>query len=107
MFKKHTKQGEVDFIQLETDENRTTNLVDVNIFEALFGDVERNPSYEALSGSHTFKFEDTFSTSKVEKIIADPQQDNYGSIRILEKLGMKKVGYIEKVIAWELSKQSS
>lgn len=47
-----------------------------------------------------------FSTSKVEKVIADTLQDNYGSIRVLEKLGMKKVGYREKLIDWELSKQS-
>ncbi|MBM7541826.1 GNAT family N-acetyltransferase [Amphibacillus cookii] len=47
-----------------------------------------------------------FSTSKVEKVIADTLQDNYGSIRVLEKLGMKKVGHKEKVIDWELSKQS-
>ncbi|MDL4839491.1 GNAT family N-acetyltransferase [Aquibacillus rhizosphaerae] len=47
-----------------------------------------------------------FGTSKVEKVIADTLQDNDGSIRVLEKLGMKKVGYTEKVIDWELSKQS-
>lgn len=47
-----------------------------------------------------------FSTSKVEKVIADTLQDNYGSIRVLKKLGMKKVGYKEKMIDWELSKQS-
>lgn len=45
-----------------------------------------------------------FATSKVEKVIADTMQDNYGSIRVLEKLGMKKVGYTETMIEWELSK---
>ncbi|SEN06138.1 hypothetical protein SAMN05192533_108200 [Mesobacillus persicus] len=58
MFKGRTEQGEVDFILLESQENGTTNSVDVNTFEVLFGDVLGNPSYEALSGSHTFKFED-------------------------------------------------
>lgn len=46
-----------------------------------------------------------FNTSKVEKVIADTLQDNYGSIRVLEKIGMKKVGYTETMIDWELSKQ--
>ena len=50
MFQGHTEQGEVDFIHLETDEDGTTNSVDVNTFETLFGDVKGNPSYEALSG---------------------------------------------------------
>jgi hypothetical protein len=59
MFKGHTEQGEVDFILLETFGNGTTTSVDVNKFETLFGDVEGNPTYEALSGSHTFKLEDT------------------------------------------------
>jgi len=45
-----------------------------------------------------------FNTSTVEKVIADTLQDNFGSIRVLEKLGMKKVGYRETVIDWELSK---
>lgn len=47
-----------------------------------------------------------FNTSKVEKVIADTMQNNYGSIRVLEKLGMEKVGYTETMIDWELSKQS-
>lgn len=59
MFNEHTEQGEVDFIYLDTDENGTTNSVDVNTFETLFGDVAGNPSYEALSGPHTFKLDDS------------------------------------------------
>lgn len=58
MFKGHTEQGEVDFILLETYENGTTTSVGVNSLETLFGDVEGTPTYEALSGSHTFKLED-------------------------------------------------
>lgn len=33
--------------------------MDVTTFETLFRDVEENPTYEALSGSHTFKLGDT------------------------------------------------
>jgi hypothetical protein len=68
MFKGHTEQGEVDFILLDTDENGTTHSVDVNTFETLFGDVEGNPSYEALSGSHTFKLENTQYTMTAEEM---------------------------------------
>ena len=68
MFKGHTEQGEVDFILLETYENGTTTSVDVNTFETLFGDVEGNPTYEALSGSHTFKLEDTQYTMTAEEM---------------------------------------
>lgn len=46
-----------------------------------------------------------YNTSKVKKVKADTLQDNYGSIRVLEKLGMKKVGFTETMIDWELSKQ--
>ena len=62
IFKGHTEQGEIDFILLETYENGTTTSVDVNTFEKLFGDVKGNPTYEALSGSHTFKLGDTQHT---------------------------------------------
>ena len=58
MFKDNSEHGEVDFILLETTENGTTNSVDVITFETLFGDVKTNPTYEALSGSHTFKVKD-------------------------------------------------
>lgn len=68
MFKGHTEQGEVDFILLETYENGTTTSVDINTFETLFGDVEGNPTYEALSGSHTFKLEDTQYTMTAEEM---------------------------------------
>lgn len=68
MFKGHTDQGEVDFILLETYENGTTQSVDVNTFETLFRDVEGNPTYEALSGSHTFKLGDTQYTMTAEEM---------------------------------------
>jgi hypothetical protein len=59
MFKGQSEQGKVDFILLGIDENGTTNSVDVKTFEKFFGDVAANPSYEALSGPHTFILEDT------------------------------------------------
>lgn len=68
MFKEHTEQGEVDFILLETYEIGTTTSVDINTFEILFGDIEGNPTYEALSGSHTFKLEDTQYTMTAEEM---------------------------------------
>ena len=69
MFKGHTDQGEVDFILLEIYENGTTKQsVDVNTFETLFGDVEGNPTYEAMSGSHTFRLGDTQYTMTAEEM---------------------------------------
>ncbi|WP_340372138.1 hypothetical protein [Peribacillus sp. FSL E2-0218] len=43
----------------ELVDNETTHSEDMNTFETLFGDVKGNSSYEALSGSHTFKWEDS------------------------------------------------
>ena len=54
MFKGETDQGVVDFILFETYENGNTTSVDVNTFETLFEGVKGSPTYEALSGSHTF-----------------------------------------------------
>jgi len=68
MFKGHTEQGEVDFILHETYENGTTTSVDINTFETLFGDVEGNPTYEALSGSHTFRLGETQYTMTAEEM---------------------------------------
>lgn len=68
IFKGHSEQGEVDFILLETYENGTTTSVDMNTFEMLFGDVKENPTYEALSGSHTFKLEVTQYTMSAEEM---------------------------------------
>ena len=41
-----------------------------------------------------------FKTSKVDKVIAETLQDNYGSIRVLEKIGMKKMTSTETMINW-------
>ena len=67
MFKRYTDQREVDFILLETNENGTTQ-VDVSTIETLFGDVEGNPTYEALSGTHTFKLKNTQYTMTAEEM---------------------------------------
>lgn len=68
MFKGRTDQGEGDLILLEISENGTIHSVDVNTFETLFGDVKGNPTYEALSGSHTFKLGDTQYTMTAEEM---------------------------------------
>jgi hypothetical protein len=58
MFKEHTEQGEVDFILVETYENGNKTSVDV----------KGNPTYEALSGSHTFKLGDKQYTMTAEEM---------------------------------------
>ena len=68
IFKGQTEHGEADFILLETFENGTTHSVDVPTFEILFGDVEGEPTYEALSGSHTFTWGDTEYTMTAEEM---------------------------------------
>ena len=68
IFKGHSEQGKVDFILFETYENGTTASVDINTFEMLFGDVKENPTYEALSGSHTFTLKDTQYTMTAEEM---------------------------------------
>lgn len=45
-----------------------------------------------------------FNTSKVEKVKAQTKHDNYGSIRVLEKMGMQKVDNTEAMIIWEIEK---
>ncbi|KEF36979.1 hypothetical protein M670_03893 [Schinkia azotoformans MEV2011] len=67
MFKRRIDQEVEVFILLETNDNGTTE-VDVNTFEALFEDVKGNPTYEALSGSHTFKLEETQYTMTAEEM---------------------------------------
>lgn len=68
MFKEHTEQGEVDFILLETYENGNKTSVDVNTFEILFEGVKGNPTYEALSETHTFKLGDEQYTMTAEEM---------------------------------------
>ncbi|MBU9722747.1 MULTISPECIES: GNAT family N-acetyltransferase [Bacillaceae] len=41
------------------------------------------------------------NTPTVERVKAETLQNNHGSIRVLEKLGMKKVGETESMYLWE------
>lgn len=50
--KKYGEEGKV--ILLEIDKKGVTSTVDIKTFKELFGDVLDNPTYEALSGTHTF-----------------------------------------------------
>lgn len=43
-----------------------------------------------------------FRTSKVDKVVAETLHDNYGSIRVLEKLNMKKISETDSMINWEI-----
>lgn len=45
-----------------------------------------------------------FATGKVETIIAETLSDNLGSMRVLEKLNMKRVGTTEQMVNWRLEK---
>ncbi|MEK4247459.1 GNAT family N-acetyltransferase [Psychrobacillus sp. FSL K6-2684] len=45
-----------------------------------------------------------FATGLVEVIIAETLLDNYGSMRVLEKLDMKKVETSEEMVNWKLVK---
>lgn len=45
-----------------------------------------------------------WETGKVDKIVADTLRDNEGSMRVLEKLNMKKIKTGETMIDWEINK---
>ncbi|MGE7543612.1 hypothetical protein [Sporosarcina newyorkensis] len=45
-----------------------SSQVDIPTFESLFGDVKDNPTYEALSGSHTFKLDGKQFTMTAEEM---------------------------------------
>ncbi|MBM7649498.1 ribosomal-protein-alanine N-acetyltransferase [Bacillus ectoiniformans] len=47
-----------------------------------------------------------FQTSNVDKVIAETAFDNYGSLRVLEKLNFKKVKEQESMIYWEIKKSN-
>ncbi len=48
-----------------------------------------------------------FQTGEVEMIIAETLLDNYGSIRVLEKLHMKRVDATETMMNWKIEKNRS
>ncbi|MGQ0440021.1 GNAT family N-acetyltransferase, partial [Bacillus sp. B-TM1] len=46
----------------------------------------------------------TFQTGEVETIIAETLLENESSIRVLEKLHMKRMGTTETMINWKIEK---
>ena len=46
-----------------------------------------------------------FDQKTVTKVTAETNADNYGSIRVLENVGMKRTKDIEDMVYWELIKQ--
>ncbi|MFD1848897.1 GNAT family N-acetyltransferase [Oceanobacillus bengalensis] len=45
-----------------------------------------------------------FSFKNVEKVVAECKDDNVGSIRVLEKLHMKRSGHENNMLKWQLVK---
>src|SRR5699024_10678365 len=55
------------FILIEIRKDGSSQ-VDIPTLESLFGDVKGNPTYEALSGSHTFKLDGKQYTMTAEEM---------------------------------------
>lgn len=55
------------FILIETRKDGSSQI-DISTFEYLFGDVKENPTYEALSVSHTFKLDGKQYTMTAEEM---------------------------------------
>ncbi|HEX9990636.1 MAG TPA: GNAT family N-acetyltransferase [Chloroflexia bacterium] len=47
-----------------------------------------------------------FSRPEVKRVIANCLQDNQASIRVLEKLGMKRMGVEASMLQWEIGRNS-
>jgi ribosomal-protein-alanine N-acetyltransferase len=47
-----------------------------------------------------------FSRPEVKRVIANCLQDNHASIRVLEKLGMKRLGMEDGMLKWEIGRNS-
>lgn len=47
-----------------------------------------------------------FLTSKVDRIVAETLHDNHGSIRVLEKLNMRKISVTDTMVHWRIEKMS-
>lgn len=67
IFSRDIFQEEGDFILLEKRKDGSSE-VDIATFEALFEDVSEIPTYEALSGSHTFKLDGVQYTMTAEEM---------------------------------------
>ncbi|MFL0488469.1 MULTISPECIES: GNAT family N-acetyltransferase [Bacillus] len=72
-----------------------------------YGFIEKywNKGYATESVAELIKW--AFQTGEVETVIAETLQDNYGSIRVLEKLHMKRVEATETMINWKIEKYRS
>ncbi|WP_242212927.1 GNAT family N-acetyltransferase [Bacillus cereus group sp. BfR-BA-01383] len=75
--------------------------------EVGYGFIEKywNKGYATESVAELIKW--AFQTGKVETVIAETLLDNYGSIRVLEKLHMKRVEATETMINWKIEKYRS
>ncbi|MBE7103979.1 GNAT family N-acetyltransferase [Bacillus cereus] len=69
-----------------------------------YGFIEKywNEGYATEAVSELMKW--AFQTGEVETIIAETLLDNYSSIRVLEKLHMKRVNSTETMINWKSEK---
>ncbi|MDH4423371.1 GNAT family N-acetyltransferase [Bacillus cereus] len=72
-----------------------------------YGFIEKywNKGYATESVAELIKW--AFQTGEVETVIAETLLDNYGSIRVLEKLHMKRVDATETMINWKIEKYRS
>ncbi|MDR4984159.1 GNAT family N-acetyltransferase [Bacillus cereus] len=72
-----------------------------------YGFIEKywNKGYATESVAELIKW--AFQTGEVETVIAETLLDNYGSIRVLEKLHMKRVEATETMINWKIEKYRS
>jgi len=67
IFTKNLFDEEEEFILMEKRKDGQSQ-VDLHTFESLFADVKENPTYEALSGSHTFKLYGVQHTMTAEEM---------------------------------------
>ncbi|MBJ8105697.1 MULTISPECIES: GNAT family N-acetyltransferase [Bacillus cereus group] len=69
-----------------------------------YGFIEKywNKGYATEAVSELMKW--AFQTGEVETIIAETLLDNYSSIRVLEKLHMKRVNSTETMVNWKIEK---
>ena len=88
--------GDIGF-KGKPDKNKTVEI-GYGLLQSYWNNGYATEAVEAL-------IEWAFHTSKVEKVIAETLKENDGSIRVLEKLHMKKVDCSETMIYWEKAKQ--
>jgi len=63
----------------------------------------QNKGYATEAVKEIIKWAFTFDC--VDKIVAECYEDNLSSIKVLEKLNMKRVGQCESMLKWELNKR--